>query len=229
MGSTARASALCSPSAVVPSGPSTTSIVAKCPRRMLEETSSRFAPCSKRLPASAATIPGRSAPIAITAKCGTPRILPQRERGPEGPLSLIPRPDAGPVFPALPHDLDGSDVGARALRPVHATLVPGRSAGRVGPVDQRASGLRDLDRHPVGVHERAEPRVLEEVPAAGEAAALRTVVVPGRVEDPAGGRLARRPAARPDHRVLPRDRVVVVVHGPATASACRRGAVVVAP
>ena len=48
-------------------GPATTSIMAKWPRRMVMEVSSRLHPCSMSTPVTAATIPGRSAPMAVTA------------------------------------------------------------------------------------------------------------------------------------------------------------------
>src|SRR5438046_811908 len=54
-----------------PSGAATTSIMAKCPRRIVIDVSSRLHPCSRKAPVTAATMPGRSAPTADTAKCGT--------------------------------------------------------------------------------------------------------------------------------------------------------------
>src|SRR5688572_29146626 len=44
--------------------------MAKWPRRMVIDVSSRLHPASSRTPVTAATMPGRSAPMAVTARCG---------------------------------------------------------------------------------------------------------------------------------------------------------------
>src|SRR5439155_723049 len=65
-----RASGSKRPSSVAgasPPGARTTSIIAKCPRRMVEVASSKLHPSSNNTRVTPATIPGRSLPIAVTA------------------------------------------------------------------------------------------------------------------------------------------------------------------
>src|SRR5687767_6171692 len=67
-GTAARRSASRPPGST-PSGTATTSIMAKWPRRIVIDVSSRLQPRSKRTAVTPATMPGRSAPTAVTATC----------------------------------------------------------------------------------------------------------------------------------------------------------------
>ena len=66
--------AACSSSRPTPSGTATARAVANEPRRRAARVSSRFPPSSSSAPVIAATIPGRSAPTAVTTYSRTPEV-----------------------------------------------------------------------------------------------------------------------------------------------------------
>src|SRR5947208_13778547 len=85
---------------------------------MLEDTSSRLPPASNSAPVSDATIPGRSSPIAITAKCGRlaalavrPAIVPFA--APIPARSAVERVDTGAAGEVVGALAPGEDVGPR--------------------------------------------------------------------------------------------------------------------
>src|SRR5438270_3463722 len=142
-----------------PSGAATTSIMAKWPRRMLIDVSSRLHPCSRKAPVTAATMPGRSAPTADTANCAATPGPSRREQlqlaeaadgvvargqtaaAPEGEVAVV-GPIEEPRFADGPEEL--GFVGVVLDRRAHAEAPSDGGLGAHGRV------VHGVELEPVG-------------------------------------------------------------------------------
>src|SRR4051812_6071400 len=81
--------------------------------------SSRLPPCSMSTPVTAATMPGRSAPSAVTATCGTPRTLGDHRPAPH-PMPSAQTAGGVPTSRSCeavwPRTVSAMDVGVRRVR-----------------------------------------------------------------------------------------------------------------
>src|SRR5688572_19064960 len=140
--SAAPASACSRAPASMASGAATTSIIEKWPRRIDIDVSSRLQPCSTRTPVTAATMPGRSAPSALTARWWATRAT-----VPSGPPQLVEAlvVDAEMVGD-LVHDGDAhltAHVGLVAAVRADRTAEDGDAVGHHQPAVGLPLGERD--------------------------------------------------------------------------------------